>query len=156
MDTSKIFANVETALLKAAEEIIGHLEGNDDFKKKFKFRRGNTLCGKASQGKFGYKNYIGVCVKDINNDDKIWEIALYYNDVDKNGNCHTQFGKIQFWKDIKNTSPISVHEPVSSKDGDMVVKLCFSKAYNPKQAIYDETYNPKKLIDDFIKWANVT
>ena len=45
-----------------------------------------------------YRNYLWICVKKGN--ERHW-LTLFYNDVDeKSGNFHTQFGRIQFWKDV--------------------------------------------------------
>ena len=46
-----------------------------------------------------YRNYVWLSVNV--NGNTYW-ITLFYNDVDKNsGNFHTQFGRIQFWKNVQ-------------------------------------------------------
>ena len=46
-----------------------------------------------------YRNYMWICV--IYHEKRYW-LTLFYNDVDeKSGNFHTQFGRIQFWKNIE-------------------------------------------------------
>ena len=39
---------------------------------------------------------------------------------------------------------------------DIVLYFLDEKSYNPKQAIYDGTYNLDKLVNEFIKFYNTT
>ena len=46
-----------------------------------------------------YRNYMWISIEI---DGKTYWITMFFNDIDENsGNFHTQFGRIQFWSDIK-------------------------------------------------------
>lgn len=107
-----------------------------------------------SKGHFkNFRNYIWVNIEDIENE-KYYSINLFYNDININSaNPRVQFGKFQFWKDviIDNKDIPSPHECITNGK-DIVLYFLNSKSYDPKQAIYDGTYNLKKLVSEFIKF----
>jgi len=153
-------------LSKAALEIAIELESRDEFKPgsmhhELVLRRGNK--GKFSKGlhtpDFDFRNYVWITVKDIEDDKKRWMIALNFQDIDNDrdleinsGNPHTQFGRIQFWKElnIKEGCCNGPHVLLDKEGGDIALKFCGNKSFDPKQSIYDGTYDPKVLVDKFL------
>lgn len=110
----------------------------------------------VSRGHFkNFRNYIWINIEDIENEE-YYSINLFYNDINtKSANPRVQFGRFQFWKDviIDNKDVPSPHEcMVNNKD--IVLYFLNSKSYDPKQAIYDGTYNLEKLVSEFIKFYN--
>ena len=66
-----------------------------------------------------YRNYIWTMIKTQNG---VYWITMFWNDVDKwddlsqtCGNCHTQVGRIQFWKDIVITESIDAENKVKRR-----------------------------------------
>ena len=155
------FNVIGSVLSEAAQEIANELESRDDFKQNYEVRFGNKK--KFSKGlitaRFDFRNYIWITVREKTNDKKQWLISLNFNDIDNNnefelnsGNLHTQFGRIQFWKElnIKEKCCASPHELISKDGSDITLKFCGNKSFDPKQAIYDGTYEPVALVDKFL------
>ena len=176
-DKTKVFTAatsiVREVLLCAAKEIANELESRDEFKtdsgkQRFTIKRGNR--GKVSQGvdststRNEFSNYIWITITDCNDKNKQWIITMHYNDIDgvpgkksandkNSGNTHSQFGRLQFWKDMTINKGVcdSPNEILYSENGDIVLKFCASKAFDPKQSIGAGTYDPQKLVDSFLK-----
>lgn len=114
----------------------------------------NTFSVTISRGHFkNFRNYIWLNVEDIENE-KYYSINLFYNDVNvKSANPRVQFGRFQFWKDviIDNKEIPSPHKCMTNNK-DIVLYFLNSKSYDPKQAIYDGTYDLQKLVSEFIKF----
>ena len=131
------------------------IEIKEELKKSLEKEFGkNTFSITISKGHFkNFRNYIWVNIEDIENE-KYYSINLFYNDINTNSaNPRVQFGKFQFWKDviIDNKDIPSPHECITNGK-DIVLYFLNSKSYDPKQAIYDGTYNFKKLVSEFIKF----
>ena len=153
-------------LLEAADEIVSELELRDEFrpdsgKQMFTLRRGNK--GRVSKGllthKNDFRNYVWITVIDKADENRQWVIDLFHNDIDggrpmatNSGNLHSQFGRIQFWKGVtkKEGCCDSPHELISMDGDDITHKFCGNKGFDPGQAIYDGTYDPKTLVDVFL------
>lgn len=103
----------------------------------------------------GYKpkflNYIWISIKDIKNK-KSYSINLFYNDINKDsGNPRTQLGRIQCWKDVIEVNKKIPSPHMCSFSGENItLEFLGKKAYDPKQAIYDGTYDPIELVNKFI------
>lgn len=100
-----------------------------------------------------FRNYIWLNIEDIENE-KYYSINLFYNDINtKSANPRVQFGRFQFWKDviIDNKDVPSPHECLTHNK-DIVLYFLNSKSYDPKQAIYDGTYNLDELVNKFIEF----
>lgn len=114
----------------------------------------NTFSVTISRGHFkNFRNYIWLNIEDMENEE-YYSINLFYNDVNvKSANPRVQFGRFQFWKDviIDNKDVPSPHECMINNK-DIVLYFLNSKSYDPKQAIYDGTYNLEKLVSEFIKF----
>lgn len=141
-----IYDVLNTISIEIMEELRKEL--NKDGENKFSIT--------ISKGHFkNFRNYIWVNIEDIENE-KYYSINLFYNDININSaNPRVQFGKFQFWKDviIDNKDIPSPHECITNGK-DIVLYFLNSKSYDPKQAIYDGTYNLKKLVSEFIKFYN--
>lgn len=101
-----------------------------------------------------FRDYVWLHIKDENNQ-KCYLITLFFNDInDKSSNPRTQFGRIQFWKDVIEPDEEDKEIPsphIHVKDnGDILLEFAKSKSYDPEQVIYDGTYDVSKLINDFI------
>ena len=149
---------------RAAEEIKYYLTEHPDFKEKFescKISRGEYK--PKSEPKNYYLNYISILMKERKGD-KTRAISLEYSDVDKNTvNTHTQFGRIQFCKDVvkKENAPYDPNEKIPwrearkflpIKTGDIALIFCNSKMEDSGQSLYDDSYDPEKLVNEFMNW----
>ncbi len=135
------------------------IEIKEKLKKKLDEEFGkNTFSLTISRGNIkNFRNYIWINIEDIENE-KFYSINLFYNDINtKSANPRTQFGRFQFWKDVivDNKEIPSPHLCITNKK-DIVLYFLDEKSYNPKQAIYDGTYNLDKLVNEFIKFYKTT
>ena len=135
------------------------IEIKEKLKKKLDEEFGkNTFSLTISRGNIkNFRNYIWINIEDIENE-KFYSINLFYNDINtKSANPRTQFGRFQFWKDVivDNKEIPSPHLCMTNKK-DIVLYFLDEKSYNPKQAIYDGTYNLDKLVNEFIKFYKTT
>ena len=163
-------------LTETAAEIAAELESRDEFDsasghRKYIVRtlyKGQPCQRKYSRGmrteEFDFRNYVWITVMDANDDQRQWMLTLHFNDIDNDrdfefnsGNPHTQFGRIQFWRDINiNEGTCNSPNKVISKDGgNIVLEFCGEKSSDPGQSIYDGTYNPITLVDSFIKFLRI-
>ena len=135
---------------EAAEEIRDELESRPEFHIKYK------SC-QVSRGKGKYRNYVWILIKERKGN-KCRMISLDYSDIDKqSGNIHSLFGKIQFCKNLaKNQndrySPNDILPLVPINKKDTALIFGYSKLYDPKQEIYNDTYDPKTLANEFLEW----
>lgn len=127
-----------------------------ELKKELNKNGENKFSITISRGHFkNFSNYIWVNIEDIENE-KYYSINLFYNDINtKSANPRVQFGRFQFWKDVivDNKDVPSPHECMINNK-DIVLYFLNSKSYDPKQAIYDGTYNLKNLVSEFIQFYN--
>ena len=129
------------------------IEIKQELKKKLEEEFGkNTFSITISRGHIkNFRNYVWVNIEDMENE-KLYAIDLFYNDNNtKSSNFRTQFGRFQFWKDIiiENKEIPSPHDcMVNGKN--VILNFLDEKSYDPKQAIYDGTYNLDKLVNEFI------
>ena len=120
------------------------------------------------------RNYVWVTVENAKSNEKCY-INLFYNDLDPNtGNPHTQFGRIQFARggskdDLNLGKPsekteASIHDRISMKqvpkgadyDGYGIHYYHGEKSRDSDQAIFMGTFDPEKLVKDFIEFLEET
>lgn len=81
-------------------------------------------------------------------------LSLFYNELDENtGNFHTQIGRIQFCKNIKNSTPNQYFVIDNKKNWC----LNLDNYYQPKNMatfIGNEDYNPNIVVNEFIFFIN--
>lgn len=129
------------------------IEIREELKKKLEEEFGkNKFSVTISRGHVkNFRSYIWLNIEDMENE-KLYAIDLFYNDINtKSANPRTQFGRFQFWKDIiiENKEIPSPHECMLSGK-NIILTFLDEKSYNPKQAIYDGTYDLDKLVSEFI------
>lgn len=131
------------------------IEIKEELKKRLEKEFGkNTFSITISRGHFkNFRNYIWISIENLE-DETYYSINLFYNDINiKSANPRVQFGKFQFWKDIiiNNKEIPSPHECMMNNK-DIVLYFLNSKSKDPKQAIYDGTYNLDELVRKFIEF----
>lgn len=99
---------------------------------------------KNEENDFRCYHWIGIRI-----DDRIYWITLFYNDINEaNGNPRTQFGKIQFWKNVNpwNSKPGSPHATCDSGhwyfDENNMGKTDLK--------IYAPDYSTKRVVEEFL------
>lgn len=86
------------------------------------------------------------------NDKEYW-ITLFYNDInEESGNPRTQFGKIQFWKNISHEGS-DIGTPHIKQGEKWLFESANAGEYLGKvQRIGDESFNVDSVVDEFIKF----
>ena len=119
-----------------------------------------------------YRDYVWVTAENAVTKEKCY-INLFYNNVDPTtGNPHTQFGRIQFGRggskdDFNEGKPskkseASLHDRIdmkptgTQKDGYGILYYHGEKERDSGQAIFMGTFDPEKLVKDFIKFLDET
>lgn len=97
-----------------------------------------------------FSDYLWIPV--IVNNNEYW-LTLFYNDINKeSGNPRTQFGKIQFWKNISHKG-----SDIGTPHTKLGEKWLFESANAGKdlgkvQRIGDERFTVDTVVDEFIKF----
>lgn len=88
----------------------------------------------------------------IHFEDREYWLTTFMNDLDElTGNPHTQIGRIQFWKNLTRPRPDNIwcYTPSTLLDcGKWMLNP--EKSYDPNIKIYDDDYDPVKVIDLFM------
>lgn len=97
-----------------------------------------------------YRNYVWLSV--MVDGEEYW-INTFYNDVDPlSGNIHTQFGRIQFCKNLVENHPNSVKSPNRfTADGKHAI-FCQENTYDPKIWLSDKGYSAEKVVEKFLRY----
>lgn len=96
-----------------------------------------------------YRNYIWVEVQvvDDKNKTRSYWLTLFANDQDKEVGTTTQFGRIQFWKDIEDSGP---HDKCCVSGWN----LYFDKGETTEHFIYREGYSTENVVEEFVCYFN--
>lgn len=95
-----------------------------------------------------YRNYVWLSVTV---DDVEYWINAFYNDVDKQtGNIHTQFGRIQFCRNLVANRPEKTKSPNRFAPDGKHFMFCPENTYNPNIRLYDEDYSTEKVVEVFL------
>lgn len=114
----------------------------------------------GSYSKNDYRNYVWLSFKCKPNDEVCW-LTMFYNDVDtKSGNYHTQIGRIQFVKGIKNHNGRYGPHFYDAKDSKRILKLCAEEnCAEPKKSNlsgYEPINGAFYTIDDILRSDLIT
>ena len=100
-----------------------------------------------------YRCYRWITVK-VAPDDVRW-IALVFNDKDPaTGNTHSQFGRIQFWRDIEHRNgPHNEAGPHERDAGGWVFRSDRQWADMPRLHLWSPEYSAEKVVDLFLAFV---
>ena len=96
-----------------------------------------------------YRNYQWITIRI---GEQAYWISMVYNDLDEStGNTHTQYGRIQFWRDInKENGPNNEAGPhTKGADGFWRFRTDKQWAAMPRLHLWDDDYSSSRVIDLF-------
>lgn len=98
-----------------------------------------------------YRLYIWITV--IHNNKEYWITSMYQDQDFETGNIHHQFGRIQFWKNIKHFSKEWCSTPNKPVGDNYHWIFNYDNSYDPSIKLFDENYNPMDVVNKFISFV---
>lgn len=95
-----------------------------------------------------YRLYIWITV--TRNNKEYWITAMYQDQDFETGNIHHQFGRIQFWKNIKHYSKEWCSTPNTPVGDNYHWIFNYDNSYDPSIKLFDENFSANKVVDKFI------
>ncbi|MBE6913812.1 MAG: hypothetical protein E7472_02615 [Ruminococcaceae bacterium] len=87
-------------------------------------------------------------------EDKKYWLTLFYNEVDTGtGNIHTQFGRIQFWRDVNGKTP-NGEAIINRQLRWFLIPEKSAQPCNKPTYIGDPDYCPKTVVEQFLEFIN--
>ena len=100
-----------------------------------------------------YRNYLWICVK--NGEQRHW-LTLFFNDVDeKSGNFHTQFGRIQFWRNVDSVTKGRYGVNRKCEENSACWVLDKGNMKDPHRWVDAPNYRPTEIVNDFLRFVRI-
>ena len=97
-----------------------------------------------------YRLYIWITIK--HNNKEYWITAMYQDQDFETGNIHHQFGRIQFWKNIKHYSKEWCSTPNKPVGDNYHWIFNYDNSYDPSIKLFDENFDANLVVDKFIRF----
>ena len=114
--------------------------------------RSNIYLENKNRSVNDYRNYLWISVRI--EDERHW-LTLFYNDIDENaGNFHTQFGRLQFWRNVTQTDNkrFGLFKKASSGEGGWYLNK--NDIHDPHIWIDSPDYDAEEVVNSFINFIN--
>lgn len=141
---SNALVTVQRVCLKAQDEIYDELKARAP---SLKLRKAHGMSRLSSND---YRNFIWIVVTC--GERRYWLCMMHENLDLKTGNPHTQYGRINFWRDVHVNDPRYEATPHVKHEGEW--RFSWESAWKkmPVLYIWDDAYSPEYVVDLFLEF----